>query len=170
MTLSSLVSVNVQGAQSTALDLGNAAFTLQKTYSTSYANGTAAGQADKLFSDTRTLVASANEDLDLNGVLADALGVTLSLARVRAIMIAAAAGNTNNVVVGGAASNGFVSPFGGATHQVNVRPGGFLVLATGLADATGYVVTAATGDLLRITNGGAGTPVTYDIVVLGASA
>src|SRR5690349_7014671 len=170
MGLSSLVSLNVQASQSSALDLGNAAFTASKTYSTSYANGTAAGQANKLFTDTRTITASSNDDLDLNGVLTDAFGGSLALLRVKGLIVAAAAGNTNDVVVGGAASNAWVTPFGSATDKIKVKPGAVLALFAGLADATGWTVTAATGDVLRIANGGAGTPVTYDIVIIGADA
>ena len=36
--------------------------------------------------------------------------------------------------------------------------------------AAGKVVTAATGDLLTITNSAGTTGVTYDVIVLGASA
>jgi hypothetical protein len=43
------------------------------------------------------------------------------------------------------------------------------MLTAGPADALGYLVTAGTGDVLRITNGGAGA-VTYDIAIVGASA
>jgi hypothetical protein len=170
MTLSSLVKIDVQAAQTQALDLGTASFNLARTLSTSFANGTAAGQADRLFSDTRTIAASGTDDLDLNGVLADALGATLAILRVKALVVVAAAGNSNDVLVGGAPTNGFVSPFNGATHQARVRPGGFLAWGSGVGDATGFVVTAATADILRITNSGAGTPVTYDIIVIGASA
>ena len=170
MPLSSLVSLNVQGSQTSALDLGSAAFTASKTYSTSYQNGTAAGQANKLFTDTRTITASSNDDLDLNGVLTDAFGGSLALLRVKALIVVAAAGNTNDVVVGGAASNAWVAPFGSATDKVKIKPGGVLALFAGIGDATAWPVVAATGDILRIANGGAGTPVTYDIVVIGADA
>jgi hypothetical protein len=170
MPLSSLVSLNVQGSQTSALDLGSAAFNAMKTYSTSYANGTAAGQANKLFTDTRTITASSNDDLDLNGVLTDAFGGSLALLRVKALIVVAAAGNTNDVVVGGAASNTWLAPFGSATDKIKVKPGGVLALFAGIADATGWPVIAATGDILRIANGGAGTPVTYDIVIIGADA
>jgi hypothetical protein len=48
------------------------------------------------------------ENLDLSGVLANALGATLAFTAIKAILIVADSANTNNVVVGGAASNGFV--------------------------------------------------------------
>lgn len=85
-------------------------------------------------------------------------------------MISAAAGNTNNVIVGGASSNGFVTWVGAATHTVTVRPGATLALFAGAADAVGYTVTAATGDLLHVANSGSGTTVIYDVIVLGCSA
>ncbi|PBC80115.1 hypothetical protein BX265_4951 [Streptomyces sp. TLI_235] len=132
-------------------------------------SGTGSGQADKLWvSGARTLAGSANEDLDLAGTLVDALGSTLTLARVKGLIVAAAAANTNDVVVGGAASNGFISWAGSATDKVKVKPGGFLALFA--PDATAYPVTGGTADLLRITNGAAGTSVSYDVIVIGSSA
>lgn len=173
MGLNSLVSVSVGASLTpgTALDLSaSGVVTLAKAYSASLGSGVAAGQADKLYFDKNTLAASANLDVDLAGVLLDAYGAAITFARVKAIIIKAADANTNNVVVGGAAANGFISWVGAATHTVTLRPGGLLVLACGIADATGYAVTAATADLLRITNGGAGTTVDYELVVIGASA
>ncbi|MFD7413528.1 hypothetical protein [Kitasatospora purpeofusca] len=133
------------------------------------AAGTGLGQADRLWTATRTIAASGTDDLDLNGTaLTDALGATVAMARVKGLIVAAAAANTNNVVVGGAATNGFVSWVGSATDKVVVRPGG--VLALFCQDATGYALTAATADLLRIANSGSGSTVTYDITVIGCSA
>jgi hypothetical protein len=133
-----------------------------------FTNGTGANQIDRVFSDRRTLAASASESLDLAGTLVDALGATVTFARVRALRIKADAANTNNVVVGGAASNAFASLFGDATDKIVVRPGGLVLVVA--PDTTGYVVTAGTGDLLQVANSGAGTGVTYDITILGASA
>lgn len=127
-----------------------------------------ATQADRLFTDNRTLSASASEDLDLAGVLTDAFGATLTFARIKGLVIKAATANTNNVIVGNAASNGFITWCGGATNTVTVRPGG--VFALWAPDATAYAVTAGTGDLLHIANSGAGTSVTYDVILIGASA
>lgn len=106
--------------------------------------------------DTRTLAASTGEDLDISGAFA-------TMTKVHAIIVRAAASNTNDVVVGNAASNGFIGPFGGATHTVKVTPGETAVLSS----RTGWTVTAATADLVHVLNGGSGTPVTYDIVVMG---
>lgn len=131
-------------------------------------NGTGANAADKLYLDTNTLAASANVDVDLAGSLSDALGASLSFARVKALFLRARDTNVNNVIIGGAATNQFVGPFGAATHTFAVKPGGFLGWIA--PDATGWPVTAATADLLRIANSGAGSSVTYDVVIIGASA
>ncbi|MFF9199963.1 hypothetical protein ACF09L_32630 [Streptomyces sp. NPDC014779] len=152
-----------------ALDLGAGRAPQSLSRSMALANGTGAGKADRVWSDRRTLAASATEDLDLAGVLLDAFGQAVTFARIKGIVIAAAAGNTNNVVVGNATSNAW-STLLGATGTLTLRPGAFAAVGTGTSDATGYVVTAATGDLLKIANSGAGSSVTYDIHIIGASA
>lgn len=170
MALTSSLSVAASADLTSALDLttGSAPLTVRRVVSLT--SGTGAGQADRVFSDRRTLAASASEDLDLAGVLTDAFGQTITFARIKGLIISAATSNTNNVVVGNATSNGFVSWVGAAAHTVTVRPGGTLALIAGQADATGYAVTAGTGDLLKVANSGGSTSVTYDVVLIGASA
>lgn len=171
MALSTYVQANVSAQQTSALDLASSTANIARKVTYTLANGTATGQADRIFSDTRTLAASAAEDLDLAGTaLTDAFGVAFTFVKVKGILIVAAAANTNNVIVGGAATNGFITWVGGATHTVTVRPGGMLLLAVSDADTGGYNVTAATGDLLHVANGGAGTSVSYDVIIWGTSA
>lgn len=170
MALTSRLSIAVTALQTAVLDLGTAQAQLTKSYVVDLANGTAAGQVDRIFHDQRTLTASSSEDLDLAGVLTDALGVSLTFARVKGLIVAASASNTNNVIVGGASSNGFITWVGASTHTVTLRPGAVLALFAGSTDATGYAVTAATGDLLHIANSGGTTGVTYDVAVVGCSA
>ena len=132
-----------------------------------YKFGTSANQADILFADTRTLAASGTESLDLNGVLADAFGAAVAAVEVVAVIVTADAGNTNNVEVGGAAANAFPL-FKDPTDIAVVKPGGFFAIGT--PTNPGYVVTPATGDLLKVTNSAAGTPITYTIIIVGRSA
>jgi hypothetical protein len=152
------------------IDLGASSAHRALALAQELANGTGAGQADLAFADTRTLAASATEDLDLAGALADAFGVSQVFARVKVLMVQAAPGNTNNVLVSRPAANGLASLFSAAGDQVILRPGATLLVAAGIADAIGYAVTAATADLLTITNSGAGTSVTYSIAAVGCSA
>lgn len=169
MPLSALVNVAVNATLTKTTAIGATGATpLQALRAYSTADGTGAGQADRVFFDRRTLAASATEDLDLAGVLLDTYGAAITFARIKTLLIAADVGNTNNVIVGNAATNGFISWVGAATHTVTVRPGGVLLLAA--SDTTAYSVTATTADLLHVANSGAGTSVTYDVVLIGASA
>lgn len=163
------LAVNASATLTSALDLGTGSAPQTLSRSMALTSGTTAGKADKVFSDRRTLAASATEDLDLAAVLLDAFGATITFARVKGIVIAAAAANTNNVVIGGAATNPWATLLS-ATGTVTLRPGAFIAVGTGTADATGYAVTAGTGDLLKVLNSAAGTSVTYDIHIIGASA
>lgn len=168
MPLNSKLAISVTANLTKSLDLADGSVPLAKVYQAILASGTAAGMADLVFHDTRTLTASANEDLDLAGVLTDAFGATLTFVKIKGLFVAGAAANTNNVVVGNAATNAWAALLN-ATGTLQVRPGTFVGAFAGQADSAGYAVTAGTGDLLRVTNGGAGTPVTYDIILLGTS-
>ncbi len=156
-------------------ELADASTALNKSYGASLSSGVAAGSADVLWHDQRTIAPSANDDLDLAGVLAGLLGGTATFVKVKGLVIAAlgapgppAVPNVNNVVVGAAAANAWTALLG-ATHTIQVRPGAAIALLPSATD-TGYPVVPATGDILRIANGGAGTSVTYDIILIGTSA
>lgn len=168
MSLLARVYAQIQARLSGTADFGTPSFAMEPaTLLHEFASGIAAYQADELFADQRTLAASTSENLDLTGTLTDPLGGAVTFAKVKAILIRAAAANTNAVVVGAAASNAFVGPFGANTHTLAIPPGGSLLLA---APKDGWAVTAGTGDLLKVANGGAGTPVTYDVIIVGTSA
>ncbi|WP_119270851.1 hypothetical protein [Taklimakanibacter deserti] len=130
-------------------------------------SGTGNSQCDLEYRAQRTLSASANEDLDLAGSLADVFGATLTFVKVRGIWIKAAAGNTNSVVIKPASSNGFTGPFGAATHTITLPPSGVFLVT---APVGGWTVTAGTVDKINIANSAGSTSVTYDIHVIGASA
>lgn len=169
MALSSILSVSASADLTNALDLATASVPLTLRRAVSLGSGTAAGQADRVFHDRRTLAASGTEDLDLAGVLLDAFGTAITFARIKGIVVAASAGNTNNVVVGNASATQWATLLS-ATGTVTLRPGAVLCAMAGQADATGYAVTAGTGDLLKVANSSSGTAVEYDIVLIGASA
>lgn len=168
MPLTSKLIVEASAKLDATQDLGSAVANALKSISVSLANGTAAGQADKLFADSRTLAASATEDLDLSGVLTDPLGNTLTFAKVKGLLIAADAGNTNNVIVGAAGVNPWVGLLN-ATGTVTLRPGAAALFVAGAADATAYVA-ASPADLIKVANSGAGSTVTYHVVIIGTGA
>jgi hypothetical protein len=159
----------ISGTLTGALDLNSPASQLDYDKVFNLATGTGAGQADRVWHDQRTLAASTSEDLDLAGALEDALGSPFVLARVKGLLVFAAEANVNNVVVGAASATAWAALLG-ATGTLTVRPGALVAAFAGKADATGYVCASGSTDLLKIANGGAGTSVTYDIVIVGASA
>ncbi|MFF3622335.1 hypothetical protein [Streptomyces sp. NPDC002467] len=161
-------SVTASVLQTKANDLTTSSDPLVKKWATHLDSGTAVGQADRAFHDTRTLAASATEDIDLAGILVDVFGATQTYVRVKGLFVAAAAANTNNVVIG-AGTNPWATLLN-ATGTVTLRPGAACGFFAGAADATGYAVTAATGDILKVTNSAGSTSVTYDIVIVGCSA
>lgn len=166
-SLTSVLTARIEANYTNALDLTTGTTPLDRAARLSWASGTAINTADMIFTDTRTIAASSNEDLDLAGSLTGAYGNTLTFARLKALLIVAATGNTNNVRVTRPASNG-VPLFLAASDGIDVRPGGFFFVAA--PDATAYAVTAGTGDLINVANSSSGTSVTYDVVLIGASA
>jgi hypothetical protein len=167
-TLTSALKVEAVEAFTKTVGLAEVSSPVQFRKSLTWQDGTTVNKADRLWQDSRTLAASTSEDLDLAGGLTDAFGAAITFARIKGLFIAAAITNTNNVVVGGASSNAFINWVGNANDVVNVRPGGILALIA--PDVTAYAVTATTGDLLHIANSGAGSSVTYEIIIIGASA
>ena len=166
MALTSRITAQIDASESGSLDLGTKTAKISAAIALALASGTADDQADMIFSDTRTIAASSNDDLDLAGSLVGAFGNTLTFAKIKAIMVIADAGNTNNVVIGAAASAQFVGPFGANTHTIAVKPGGVFLIA--IPD-TGWTVTATSADILRIANSSSGTSVTYKLIIIGTS-
>jgi hypothetical protein len=160
--------VQLQATYKNLLDLGSPTDSFEKRQLIELSNGTGANAADLMFHDRRTLAASGTEDLDLAAGLTNPLtGASMTFAEVRAVVITAASGNTNNVRVTRPASNG-VPLFVAAGDGIDVPPGGAFCWS---CPADGKVaVTAGTGDLITVTNSSSGTSVTYDVVIIGTSA
>jgi hypothetical protein len=166
-TLNAIVTASITTTFRNILDLSTPVDTLSEIKKIELANGTSANQADLCFHDQRTVAASGTDAIDLAGSLAGPFGAAQVFVELRAVFVFAAAANTNNVRVNRPASNG-VPLFLAASDGIDVPPGGLFMWA---CPADGKVtVTAATGDLLNIDNSGAGTSVTYDVVILGCSA
>lgn len=166
MSLSTAIVARVKPELASDIDHGTTKASLTLEHALTLANGTGSSQADRVFSDQRTLTASASETLDLTS-LTDPSGASISFAKVKAIMIKAASGNTNSVVVGNAASNPFVGPLGGTTPTITIPPGGSVML---LAPVSGWSVANGSTDNLKIANSAGSTSVTYDIMIIGTSA
>jgi hypothetical protein len=167
MGLEATITASISGAHTAALDLGEARLPLSIAAQIQLVTGTGAGQSDQVFTDRRTLSASAAESLDLAGSLTNAFGATITFARIKAVYVKAAAANTNDVQVTRPAANG-VPLFLAASDGLAVRPGGCFLWAC--SDGTAVPVTAGTGDLLTFTNSAGGTSVDYEVVIVGSTA
>jgi hypothetical protein len=166
-TLKTVVTAQIATTFKNLIDLSTPTDEATLTAKVQLSNGTGANSADLQWHDQRTLSASATEDLDLAAVLTSVFGATLTFVELRAIMIKAAAANTNNVNLTRPASNG-VPLFLAAGDGIPVPPGGAF-LWTCPADGK-VTVTASTGDLLTLTNSAGSTSVTYDVFIVGTSA
>ncbi len=131
----------------------------------SLATGTGANQSDLIYSDQRTLNASASETLDLTA-LTNAFGAAINFAKVKAILIKASSGNTNNVAYGNATAP-FIGPLSVGTATISLPPDGAMMLA---APGSGWTVTGGSADEIKIANSAGSTTVTYDIIIIGTSA
>lgn len=170
MTLTVGLSALLETEFTRAQGLGLAAYKEQDLTQFTLADGVLADQADIQYRSApggRTLAASASENLDLSGALTDALGASLVFAKVKAIKIVSDPANTHDIVIGGAASNAFVGPFGAATHTIRLGPGDVWLVTR--RDLAGWPVTAGTGDLLKVLNAGAVSPVIYYVNIIGTS-
>lgn len=167
MALTTTIKARINAVYTLAADHGTPRADLELLHDIDMASGTGSSQADKVYSDQRTINASSNDDLDLAGSLTDILGQALTFAKVKAIFVKASAANSNNVVIGAAGSNIFTGPFADSTDKLVIPPGGHALIC---APVSGWTVTAGSADTFRIANSGAGTSVTYDIIIIGTSA
>lgn len=164
-SLTAKINLSVVADLANSVDVGSVNYPL--SYGANYVmtDGTGADQAKEVFTDTRTLTASASENLDLAGVLTDVFGNALTFTKIKALIVKADAANTNDVLVGGHATAAIATLFGDATDKVRVKPGGMVAFVA--PDANGYAVTATTADMLTVTNSAGGTSVTYTVIIIG---
>lgn len=166
--LTGSINIRLAAILTNALDLSVPKDELDYKFQWAISTGTGADQADRLFHDTRTLGASTSEDLDVVGSLTDAFGATFSPARIKLLMVIASSGNTNNVEVGGAAATQFLAGFKNSSDIWAIPPGDFL--AGSARGATAWPCAGGSTDKLKINNSGAGTSVTYTVIIVAASA
>jgi hypothetical protein len=163
MALTVTVSASIVGQLTKSLSTGTSAdLPIAETKQLAFTDGSGAAMANKILTKRYTILTAANEDIDLAGSLTNDFGDAVVFTAIKAIMIEHVSGS-NPAVVGNAGTP-FLGPMGAAAHTIAVPIGGFLCI--GRADATGWPVTAATADLLRIANA-AGTSLVVDVTIVG---
>lgn len=134
----------------------------------SFTFGTGNSQANSWWHDERSILTTANDDLDLSGVLDNLFDSDIAFTAIKWLLIDLdAPDGTKSLRVGPQnVANGWTAPWGGggATVYQTVHTQMFLISPYG-----GYAVTAGTGDILRIHNPGAST-VTYRIWLGGVAS
>jgi hypothetical protein len=174
MGLTAELLVRLTATQTGSNDFGGPAFTPRVEKRLQFESGTAAGQADILWVDERTVASGANDDIDLAGVLTGAFGASIVAAELVALLVingprSEGSVNTTALTIGDAASNPIAGFLGGTDPTIGpIQPGGFVALGAGHASGLG-VVTGGAADVLRIANA-AGAAATYQIAVLARSA
>lgn len=140
---------------------------LDQNYTQLFSSGTGANQANALYQTQATLAASARTTYDLHASLTDDFGQSVTCTKLRALIVKAASGNTNNVLVGGGSTTITALTSTGALQEgLVVRPGGQIIWV--FPDATGGALTAGSSDVLQVANSAGSTAVTYDIIVFCA--
>jgi hypothetical protein len=139
--------------------------------SKAYASGTGAGKVNKVFRGQYTIAASGNQQLDLAGGVTDFDGVVMTFTKVREIIVELTnATAASEILVGGGTdgtgTNAFATFFGAASHKIRVGNGG-VPFHTGRPDASGWDVTAGTGDILRIENADGSNAATVNVFIAG---
>ncbi len=165
MSLEVTIIVEIKAVHTSPLDMSTPTEEFRRIYQLDLLNGTAADQADMFWSDQRST--SGSDDLDFEGGLTNAFGVTLNPARVAMLFIAntTAVGGGNAIIgaVGGATA--LLLGFGTNAHSFAVPPGGIHLVTR--PDSSGWA-TAPGADILRVA-ASSGT-ITYDIIAVMKSA
>lgn len=165
-SLTSRAQIQISGNLTNVAGLQTATAPLSVTKTLDLANGVAVNQANVLFSNTYAITTGATQSLDLaGGGLTDAFGVALAPARVKCVVITASSSNTTNLTILGSANA--VPILNTAATTMTLTPGGIFLACN--PSATGWAVTAGTGDIVQIVNA-AGATANADVVLIGASS
>jgi len=164
MNLTTQIKTNFGASGSKVLDDRTATDPINLVQTTKLTNGTGNNKANQSFHDQRTLLTAASEDVDLSGSLLDAFGDSVTFTTIKALRIKNQS-LINTLIVGGAAANAFGTLFADDTDKLIIRPGGLLILEAPLA---GYLVTAATADLLKFEHGAEdANDLIYELTLVG---
>ncbi len=165
MPVSGSIAINTAYSNpSTSGTLGTDVETVNKTYSTAWAAGTAAGQIDRTFSESRTLVGTSTT-YDLSALVTP--HGTVAMLKVREVVISiTASASPNGLTLGGEGSaNEWTSPFAAAGDKLKLASLGRIALVA--PDTAGYAV-GTTNRLFKVDAGSA--TITFDIIIKGCSA
>ncbi|MDP2307992.1 MAG: hypothetical protein Q8P18_18350 [Pseudomonadota bacterium] len=173
MAVDLTLSIRALIAESSALDNGTAVMTHLLEFpgtlgSGNYLTGTTDNKQNRVWTDTRTLVATS-ETLDLYGSLPEAIGgAVINFVEVRGILIKNRATNPGFLLtVGNGAAAAYQGLFNGAAERIKVPASGCFLWFAPL-DGGGLVVTNTTAQDFKLDSGAA--TITYDIAIWGVDS
>lgn len=166
MTLLTRINISIDAVETIAGDLDRMESVFNAIDPFVLTDGSGANQANKKWADTRSLGIGATETLDLNA-LTDSASRTQNFAKIKALLIVGAPGNTDNIIVGNAATNPFIGPFIDGTWEYTLRPGAAMLLFD--PSSGGWSSANGVSDKLLISNALGAAAVTYDIRIVGSS-
>lgn len=166
MSVSGKVSVTINLTETKTQDAVTASAPFAQSVAWAIANGTAAGKADRVWTGTHTLAASASEDLDLSGSLATVLGTTFVTVKCKLLFLFNRATSPGAITAGRGASGGWTW-ISAVSAGVVIPSNGFVCWC---AQTDGVAVVATTADLVHIAADATAGTYTYDIAVVGTSA
>lgn len=164
MALSGRIALNIESTVTNPLDLSSPLDPLRYAISQVVSDGADANEASMHWHDSRQLLASGTDDIDLAGGITNAFGATITFARVKSILVRNKGTTAAAITVGPSPTNG-VANFLGTNDRL---PAGAW-MAMGLFDATGWVITAGSADRIRVTNTSGSLTQEYEIIVIGSS-
>jgi len=162
------ITVNSTGTKALDLSTPNDQFPATAFTGFQFTDGTGALKAEQHYHDTITLADGASTELDLAGGLTDAFGDTITLTKLKGIYLKNKSADAT-LIYGHSAANGI--PIVNAAALANA--GGILIPPGGAdikiaADADGWLITAGTGDKLKLEHDGTGSStMDVDIYLLG---
>jgi hypothetical protein len=169
MALNSIVEFSIDTTLTGSADFGAPSSRISYQKRVELLTGTAAAQADMVWSDQRTVAQAANEDLDFAGALTNVFGVSQTFVKIKAVAIYSAAANTLNLTVSRPATTGINGMFDTDGDSIKVYPGGWFFWFAGTGN-NGATVIATTDDVLNIAASAVSGSAVYDIIVIGTSA
>ncbi|HEX4000642.1 MAG TPA: hypothetical protein VHX65_18990 [Pirellulales bacterium] len=168
-TLASEIKASINWLFQEPLALTTVGDASQLSYDDQLANGSAADQADTIWSDQRTVAAGTNDDLDLTNLTHSLFGSTLSinLASVKAIFLVNTSTTSGDTLqLDSSVADACTAPFSGsAASLLQIGADSALLLSS---KKDGWAVDS-THKILRVSNTSPDS-ITYSIVVLGISS
>lgn len=138
-------------------------------YSAATTNGTGANKADLIYAVQLTIAGAGSTTVNLSSApVKDFFGTNIVMARIKFMLLWLTNLSAATSVAFGNAANPVINWISAGTATVKVNNGGVFLI--GDPGATGYPVTAATADQLKVLNNDATNTATVNLAVVGSSA